>query len=226
MMAGWSARALIALASFAVGAAVAGAVVFSLLRGDGGDGRAPEPTATSAATPTETPTPGPTASPTPVSAATLEAALDALVRGQLGEQYAGPCPERVEPGQTPPGGACTIELYRSDELATFTVTIGFQGAVGEAVLTRAAEAGWSATFVPAPPADLQLAVGGTAVVYLVRDCLNFREMPSLASNPPTSCQIDGTRGRVAEGPIEAEGRRWWRIEGYGWATDEFLAAVP
>jgi hypothetical protein len=212
-------------AAFIAGAAVAALVAFFVLRDNGGDGE-PEPTATPAGTATETPTAGPTATPTAIAGATIEAALDALVRSQVGQPYGGPCPEQVAPGDQPPAGVCSIELYRSQELATFTLTAGFSGAVGEAVLTPAEGGGWSAKFVEVPPVDLQLAVGGKAIVYLAGDCVNFRQLPSLSSNPPASCQIDGTTGPVAEGPIDADGHRWWRIEGYGWATDEYLAAVP
>jgi len=219
-----NARLLIALGAFAAGAAIAAAavLVFFALDDGGGESTGSEDEAT--ATPTESPTPGPTATPTAFAGATPEAAIEALVVGRLQEQYAGACPERLGPGEQPPAGVCAIELYRSEELATFTLTRGFAGAIGEAVLTRTPEGQWSAIYIEVPPPDVQLAVGGDAVVYLARDCLNFRERPGVMA-PAVSCQIDGTRGRIAEGPVDADGRRWWRIEGLGWATDEFLAPV-
>jgi hypothetical protein len=223
-MGGGLARWAIVGAAFVAGAAVAAVVAYFVLRdGDGGDG--PKATATPAGTATETPTAGPTATPTAIAGATTEAALGALAQAEVQQPYGGPCPEQLAPGEQPPAGVCSLELYRSEELATFVLSAGSGGNVGEAVLTPAEGGGWSAVFVPVPPVG-ELQVGAMAVVYLAGDCVNFRNMPSINSNPPASCQIDGTTGPVAEGPVDADGYRWYRIEGYGWATDEYLAAVP
>jgi hypothetical protein len=78
------------------------------------------------------------------------------------------------------------------------------------------------TFVKAPAPGAALAVGSTAVVYQARDCLNFREAPNINARVLT-CQSDGAKGTVAEGPTQADGHTWWRVEGLGWASGQFLA---
>ena len=63
-----------------------------------------------------------------------------------------------------------------------------------------------------------------AVVFGAGSCLNFREEASLSSEV-LWCLVDGTSGPVAEGPVQADGITWWRLEGLGWASAEFLMPV-
>ncbi len=224
----------VVVVAFLAGAAVAAvvAVVIFVRRGDG-DGERVVATAT---VPVETPggtapataagTPG-----TPVAATATpgrfdnpDDALAAFVRDQLRAQYIGGCPLGA-PGAEQPQGICSLELYRSDELVTFIVGPPFSEGIGEVVLTREEGGLWTLTFLEPPRLDLQIAVGAQVVVFGAGDCLRFRETPGPAGKQ-VSCQIDGTRGRVAEGPVEMEGVVWWRVEGLGWASAQYLAPVP
>ena len=235
-MSGWLDRpGYVALVAFVAGAAVAGLVLFFVLRGDGdgdsgGQARAtttaettPAATSTAEGTPvagTATPTPGPSATATAVRSQDPDEALDAFIREELDAEHIGECPQQPAPGGSPEG-ICSVELYRSEELVTFTLGAPFSEGFGEAVLTRDEEGYWSVDFVEFAPLGESIALGSEAVVFGAGSCLNFREEPSL-STEALWCLVDGTSGRVAEGPVEADGITWWRLEGLGWASAEFL----
>jgi hypothetical protein len=230
----------VAVLAFVAGVAVAAVVLFFVFaRGDGEGGdqqvvatstarMTPAATIDSGATPiagSATPTPGPPATATPAVFQDPDAALAAFVRDELGSEYIGPCPQELAPGEEPPQGYCSIELYRSEELATFIVGRPFSEGIGEAVLTRSEDGFWSMDFVQAPPlGEIEISVGSEAVVFGAGDCLNFREEPSLSAEA-LWCLIDGTSARVVEGPIEADGHTWWRLEGLGWASEQYLVPV-
>ncbi len=227
----------VVVVAFLAGAAVAAviAVVIFVRRGDDGGGG--EHLIATATVSIETPggtapatagsTPGtPMATPTPGRFDNPDDALAAFVRNQLSAEYVGGCPQVVAPGQETPQGICSLELYRSEELVTFIVGPPFSEGIGEVVLTRGDDGFWSVDFVEAPtPGQGELRVGIEAVVFGAGDCLRFRETPGPAGKQVT-CQIDGTRARVAEGPVEMEGVVWWRLEGLGWASAQYLAPVP
>lgn len=220
----------IALGAAAV-AAVAGLVVLIVLlvrSGGGGDGgSAPSATQTpggTAAAAAASPTGAPNATPTARRFADPDGALNAFVREQFNAEYIGDCPRTSLPSATPAGGVCSTELYRSVELVTFFLGMPFSEAFGEAVLTLGTEGFWFVDFVRAPAPEQQIEDGGEAVVYGAGSCLNFRGETQLAATVAT-CQLDGTAARVVDGPVVAEGITWWQLEGYGWASEEFLASV-
>ena len=67
-----------------------------------------------------------------------------------------------------------------------------------------------------------LAVGRQAEVYGTGSCLNVRDGQG-ADAPINFCLRDGTVVTLAEGPVERDGNRWWRVREYpGWAADAFL----
>lgn len=69
-----------------------------------------------------------------------------------------------------------------------------------------------------------LKIGGSALVVAGRgDCLNVRAAPSRSASVAT-CLGDGARVRVNAGPVTADGTTWWRLDGLGWVSGEFLAA--
>ena len=76
----------------------------------------------------------------------------------------------------------------------------------------------------APPAG-PLRVGARAVVTGAGDCVNVREEPSLTGKVK-QCLPDGARSRLVDGPVNADGRVWWRLDGLGWAVSTYLSAVP
>lgn len=224
----------VTVAAFVVGALIAGifAIVVVVLR-DGGDGDGGETSATATATPpaataTDTAAVSPTVVSTPTAVPTgfsdPDEALAAYVNDQLQSIYIGECPESLSPGQAPPEGHCSIELYRSAELVTFNIGRYGTEALGEAVVIPDADGNWSLTFLDFPPLDAQITVGADAMVFQAQDCLRFRAAPSISANV-TSCQIDGARGRVIDGPVEADGVTWWRLEALGWASASYLAPV-
>jgi hypothetical protein len=181
-------------------------------------------TATALATvPIVTGTPPPT-TPTPaITSQTVDDAVAAFVQDELGGVYIGECPPAAPSGEQIEG-ICSVELYRSTELATFNIGPFGSEALGEAVVLPDADGVWSLTFFEFPALDAQITVGGSAMVFQAEDCLNFRAEPTAASDV-LSCQIDGTRSRVQDGPLEADGITWWLLEDFGWASASFLAPV-
>lgn len=215
-------------AAFLAGIAVAAvvAIVLFVQSDDGGDGDSPVATATAGGseTPRSQPTTpdgtAPAITPTPPSARTPDDALAAFIRERFDATYLGPCPE--SPGNEVPQGLCSVELYRSDSLVTFLIGQPFSEGVGEAIITPNADGAWSVVFVPAPEVGgPEIAVGPEAMVFGAGDCLRFRAEPSTTAEVVT-CQLDGTRARVTDGPVEAGGQTWWELEGLGWASAQYL----
>ena len=197
--------------------------------GDGDEDGSTSETPATAATFEASASPGPNGTPsgpTPTLEGFMNArqAVDAYIRNQLGEEHAGPCPTGTAPSQ-PPQGLCSTQLFESAELTTFLIGVPYSEGIGELVLTRdAAGQVWTATFVRAPVLREQIAVGKTAVVFGAGDCLRFRQTPA-PNGQVATCQLDGTAGAVVEGPAMAGGITWWRLEGLGWASAEFLGVA-
>jgi hypothetical protein len=216
--------AYVAIAAFVAGAAIAGIVVAVILTRRGDNNKTPSAQTTATALSTGTPTPAATGTaaavtvtPTPGRFRSPPDALAAFVQQQFGQTYLGPC----SPSAQAPPGMCSNKLYESDLLATYTLGRPQSEAIGEAVLTVAADGTWSVDFVNAAAAGASLAVGSEAVVYGAGDCLKFHPEASTGSQPST-CQLDGTKARVTDGPVQADGKTWWKLAGFGWASGEFL----
>lgn len=77
--------------------------------------------------------------------------------------------------------------------------------------------------VAAAPPSVALRPGGIARVT-GGGCLNVREAPGITA-AILACLPDGMQVTLGQGPIHADGRAWWRIEGLGWVAGEFLAGV-
>lgn len=216
-----------------VGIAAAFIVPFCVLDGDG-DGSEAEPTATAGATPdgdgatptgaAPTATAGETPTATPEGFTDPDSAFLAFIDEEFGGDFIGDCPQTVSP-ETGTGQICGQELYRSDELVTYSLGVPFSEGLGEAVVAIDAAGFWTVTFVPAPaPGEGDLAIGGAAAVFGAGSCLNFRDEPGTGSEV-LLCMIDGTSERVIDGPVEADGITWWRLQGLGWASEEFLVPL-
>jgi len=81
--------------------------------------------------------------------------------------------------------------------------------------------GWAAGMYLSPLAP-SLEPGGRARVNVgAGSCLNLRNAPAIFS-PPGNCLADGTSVRLVDGPFAADGQTWWRIEGQGWVSGEYL----
>ena len=216
-------------AAFVAGAAVAAIVAIVVFVRNGGDGGS----APVVATPTALPgTPGTPAAgggtPVPSATGTLrvvsdpDQALIDFVRDQLHQTYVGACPPQPVPNSTPAPGVCSAELYRSDTLVTFSLGYPSSEGFGELVFLHTAAGAWTLDFVEAPPlAESTPVVGRDAVVMNAGDCLRFREAPGTSAKEVT-CQIDGTRAKVLEGPVRANEQDWWHLQGFGWATGAYL----
>ncbi len=235
-MSNWLDRSgYITLFAFAAGAAVAVIVLLVILFTRGGDDDEPQvlpPTSTAIIVPaTSTAAPVTTATATALPPATATAsfstaddAVASFVQDGLGGVYIGECPPSVPSGDNTLEGICSIELYRSTELATFNIGPFGSEALGEAVVIPDVDGRWTLVFLNFPPLDAQLTIGLDAMVFQAEDCLRFRPQP-VVDLEPASCQIDGTSGKLVDGPVEADGLTWWRLEGLGWASDSFLAPV-
>src|SRR5262245_52305330 len=85
------------------------------------------------------------------------------------------------------------------------------------------------TITPSPsPQPLILRIDGTALVSNTEGRpLRGRQKPSLAS-PVRVGFKEGERVRIREGPVEADGYIWWRIEGQsgvGWSAERSKEGV-
>jgi hypothetical protein len=212
--------------AFALGAIVAGIAIaiFIMRGGDNGDNSAP---AQRTGTPSSTGTPAtgtPAATPGVLTGTFTKPAdaVAAYVQQVLTETYVGPCPSSGQAAS----GICSRSLYETDQLATyFLERAGPPPVVGEAVLTVNPAGAWALDFIPAAAPAATIAVGANAVVYGAGDCLNFRAAASTSAQV-TFCSPDGTRGPVVEGPAQADGKTWWRLEGLGWAVSDYLQPAP
>jgi hypothetical protein len=73
----------------------------------------------------------------------------------------------------------------------------------------------------AADASSKLEIGANVEVVDSGDCLNAREAPNRASQI-NKCLVDGTVAHIEDGPVVADSYRWWKLEGYGWAVDQWL----
>jgi hypothetical protein len=89
------------------------------------------------------------------------------------------------------------------------------------------QASVAATPIPAPsPGPLQLAAGQRVQVgNLSGDaCANVRDTPSLTGRVHV-CLPVGSAAQIVDGPLDADGYRWWKVDAGGWAAADYLAAV-
>jgi hypothetical protein len=215
---------IVAMAAVLGFVVTAGVLTLILASGDDDEGDGEQARTTERpGTPETQPAPQETAGPTePTDRTDLRNALAALVRDELDAEYLGVCPITQAPGQEL-DGICSVELHRGVELASFALGPPFSEGIGEAVFLRDEAGEWAGEFFRVGTGEI--AVGAEAIVYGAGDCLRFRFAPAAEAEVIT-CQLDGTTAVVLEGPVETGGVRWWRLEGLGWASAEFLAPAP
>jgi rare lipoprotein A (peptidoglycan hydrolase) len=56
------------------------------------------------------------------------------------------------------------------------------------------------------------------------DCVNVRSAPSLSADA-IRCLPSRSMARILDGPKEADGHRWWKLDAGGWAADDNLVAA-
>lgn len=83
---------------------------------------------------------------------------------------------------------------------------------------------------PTPTPEVQLSYNGPfeagqiARIVNTGSCLNVRTYPGVNA-PVWSCLPDGTRLRIALGPLYADGIWWWAVERQGWVAQPYLSPV-
>ncbi|HLZ69350.1 MAG TPA: peptidoglycan DD-metalloendopeptidase family protein [Dehalococcoidia bacterium] len=84
-----------------------------------------------------------------------------------------------------------------------------------------ASAGAAATPQPELPNGVAYAVGDTVMTAGADDCLNVHDAPSL-NGTIVDCVPDGTTGTVMDGPVQADGYTWYRLDNRGWVVSTYL----
>ncbi len=85
----------------------------------------------------------------------------------------------------------------------------------------------AAPTVSAPAPELENAVpfvtGAAVIVTGTGDCLRVHDDPSTAGTV-VDCLVDGTTGRITDGPVRSDGYTWWKLDGRGWVVGDYLKA--
>ena len=81
------------------------------------------------------------------------------------------------------------------------------------------------TRAPTPTTLPTLRPGVEAEVFGAVTCLNARKTPSKSAEI-VKCLVDGTTVYIEGGPVDAEGYRWWKLRGLGWAAENWLRPKP
>ena len=66
-----------------------------------------------------------------------------------------------------------------------------------------------------------MGVGTFVEVYGTGDCLRVRQAPSTGS-AAVGCRVDGFIEQIDDGPVEADGYRWWRLRTQGWVAESWI----
>ena len=179
--------------------------------------------------------PGARGTPTPAPSPTVEApgfgapeeAIAAYARDELQQEYAGDCESAKLPEDT--GKLCTAFRDERDSLRAYVAGLAFsefstwlfvQEEGGRWQVVGKFDIHEEAAAVPGTP--WPLAEGAEVVVTGTGDALNVREGPGLEA-PAVDALPDGTKITLAQGPVEADGFQWWRVEGRaGWVAADWL----
>jgi len=139
----------------------------------------------------------------------------------------GPVPFSPPDG-LPLEGTSLPSTGRSNEHGTLAPITSSNRNVGpDRVLVAAAPATGgqtSASLARAPAAAARPLGAGPAVVQGVGTCLNVRQAPGLTA-AKVECLAEGSAVVIAEGPKAADGHAWYRLDGRGWASAQYLRAA-
>jgi len=184
--------------------------------GDGGPGVSVTPGADATAAATAT-------------AAAVDSPEEAIARyvAEQGEEYAGDCAQAQLDKDF--GKTCTAFKGERDDQRAYLAGIAFSEFTTWLFVDRSggrwavvASQPYQEAAADVPGVPWPLAVGDMAVVTGTDDCLNVREGPGLDA-PAVDCLPDGTEVVLAQGPLEADGYLWWRLEGRaGWVAVDWL----
>lgn len=161
----------------------------------------------------------------PKGPTTPEQALAQYVREQLGAGWAGDC-DRANV-LTDTGKYCARAAGEREGLHAYRLARTFAEPTHWAFLNQD-EGIWRLTAIQeiqeedtAPGVPWPLKVGAQVVVAGTGSCLNIRAQPR-PDAPVLNCIRDGVERTVTEGPRIVDGRRWWVLDGEGWAVDNYL----
>lgn len=116
-------------------------------------------------------------------------------------------------------------LGRAFALNMGAVSVWRYGVTGDDVWRLLRDVGPQPDLTSMPPG---LSRGASAKVVNTNSCLNVREAPTTTS-AVWACLPDGTIVTVHDGPVQAEGYRWWLIEAdvtLGWSAEGEPDGVP
>lgn len=172
----------------------------------------------------QTPTP---AEPTPDESADAEAALTSYIQQKLNLEYAGDCTASI----LPKGEGKVCSDFKGERQGRRAYVVGPSSFEFNLWLFLRSDGGqwqvYATQPVKADTADLPgapwpLERGAKVVVTGTGSCLNVR-VAAGTNEAAVDCLADGTEVTIDEGPVEADGFQWWRLEDRsGWVAGDYL----
>ena len=169
----------------------------------------------------------PTAEATPDESSDAEAALASYIQQKLTLEYAGDCSASI----LPKGEGRVCSAFKGERQGRRAYVIGPSSYESNLWLFLRADGGeWqvyatqpvNADTANLPGAPWPLEKGAKVVVAGTGSCLNVR-VAAGTKEAAVDCLADGTEVTLAEGPVEADGFQWWRVEDRsGWVAGDYL----
>ncbi len=164
---------------------------------------------------------------TPTAATAPEEALRLYVERRFVLGFTPDCDQAQRPGDV--GKWCARFRGERDGMLAYELGPTF-GEYVQLIILKPADGSWTIARLenrdpnlpPVPGIPWPLELGANVIVAGTGDCLRIRESPGVRA-PEKDCLDDGTVVTVSDGPVEADGFEWWRLEGYaGWAASNWL----
>jgi len=172
--------------------------------------------------------PTPAATEQPQAQGNVEEVLAAFVRTNMNAEYAGDC-SQAQTVQSA-GKVCSIKRGERDNVQAYVLGLALSEPTQWALLEQRSGS-WQVVYAPKITPDTRvvpgipwpLRVGAEVVVIGTGACLNVRTEPRIAPGNAVDCVADGTRIRLASGPVDMDGIQWWQVEGRsGWVASDYL----
>ena len=169
----------------------------------------------------------PTAEATADESSGAEAALASYIREKMTLEYAGDCSASI----LPKGEGKVCSAFKGERQGRRAYIIGPSSYEFNLWLFLRADGGeWQvyatqpvkADTANLPGAPWPLEKGAKVVVAGTGSCLNVR-VAAGTKEAAVDCLADGREVTLAEGPVEADGFQWWRLEDRsGWVAGDYL----
>jgi hypothetical protein len=169
----------------------------------------------------------PTPEATPDESAGAETALASYIQQKLTLEYAGDCTASI----LPKGEGRVCSAFKGERQGRRAYVIGPSSYESNLWLFLRNDGGqWqvyatqpvNADTANLPGAPWPLEKGAKVVVTGTGSCLNVR-VAAGTKEAAVDCLADGTEVTLAEGPVEADGFQWWRVEDRsGWVAGDYL----